>query len=1060
MEFDTDFPTSPYEILDPGVRWFPGPKDFRDQLYSQLIPPLVAKIREKVKEWRDSDYEGASDTSKALLHYWFETEHPIPSYDGSVFYFKYFFAQREAVETVIYLHEIAEVKDKYDLLKYDSSDAVTESMFDESWKRFVIKMATGSGKTKVLSLILAWSYFHKLYEKDSSLARNFLVITPNIIVLDRIIADFDGLRIFYEDPVLPENGYEGQNWQDDFQLTLHIQDNVNMVNNTGNIFLTNIHRIFASDRTTPSFEDRNTSDYFLGERAVTSTTDSKLDLGDIVRDIDELTILNDEAHHIHDKRLAWFKSIEDIHNRLLQKGSSLSIQVDFTATPKHNNGTIFVQTVCDYPLVEAIHQNIVKHPILPDKTSRAKLKEKKTSKYSEKYEDYLELGYQEWKKAYERHEKLGKKAVLFVMTDDTKNCDEVAKHLENRYPDLKNSVLVIHTKKNGEITEVSSGKKKKELDELRSAANNIDLPENRYKAIVSVLVLKEGWDVKNVTTIVGLRAYTSRNILPEQTLGRGLRIMYRDPEVQEQVSVVGTDAFMDFVESIKKEGVKLGEKPMGPGKDAIAPIVIEVDHKNPMKDIDGLNIQIPVLTPRIYREYGNLADIDVSSFDHKKIDLKQFSHEQQREIIFRDIISNEITHKTKLDGGESISYQSIVGYFAQVIMEELRLVSGYDTIYGAVKQFIKYYLFENPVELEDLNVLRNLSELEATKTIVETFKEKINAITVIDKGNAEIREYINVSETRPFVTKDRDYIIPEKSVFNKIIGDSQLELEFASFLDSCDDIISYVKNYLAVHFKIDFKNSYGEISNYYPDFIIKKDNNEIYIIETKGAENLDDPIKLKRLKQWCEDVNQIQSNIKYDFIYVDEETYHKYYPKSFQELIDIFKQSSEAITEREVKTQVIDEVKSKEKEQSTIEVFNEVKFEQWIESLPFPLASILWSCIVDSNSERKVRYLIHFFEALSEFNVTLMVSALSSDLEFYKTEFNHCVKTDPKYKGWNNHPSFGNWITFGNCIAKRTRELVNNMTTREKSLELFGSPKFEFIQTLQVKNYIISLMKF
>ena len=142
------------------------------------------------------------------------------------------------------------------------------------------------------------------------------------------------LRYFMMDPVLPDNGYEGQNWQDDFQLTLHIQDNVNMINKTGNIFLTNIHRVFASNRTPPSFEDEDTSDYFLGEKAVKSTTDSKLDLGDIVRDIDELAILNDEAHHIHEKGLAWFKSLEDIHNRLLQKGSSLSMQVDFTATPK------------------------------------------------------------------------------------------------------------------------------------------------------------------------------------------------------------------------------------------------------------------------------------------------------------------------------------------------------------------------------------------------------------------------------------------------------------------------------------------------------------------------------------------------------------------------------------------------------------------------------------------------------------------------------------------------------------------------------------------------------
>ena len=111
-----------------------------------------------------------------------------------------------------------------------------------------------------------------------------------------------------------------------------------------------------------------------------------VDLGDIVRDIDELMVLNDEAYHIHDPKMAWFKSIEDIHNRLVQKDSELTLQVDVTATPKHNNGAIFVQTVSDYPLVEAISQNVVKHPILPDNESRSKLSEQQSVKFTEKYE--------------------------------------------------------------------------------------------------------------------------------------------------------------------------------------------------------------------------------------------------------------------------------------------------------------------------------------------------------------------------------------------------------------------------------------------------------------------------------------------------------------------------------------------------------------------------------------------------------------------------------------------------------------------------------------------------
>src|SRR3990172_12513533 len=377
-------------------------------------------------------------------------------------------------------------------------------------------------------------------------------------------------------------------------------------------------------------------------------------------------------------------------------------------------------------------------------------------------------------------------------------------------------------------------------------------------------MLKEGWDVRNVTTIVGLRAYTAQsNILPEQTLGRGLRRMYRDPNLPELVSVVGTDAFMDFVESIKNEGVELEHKKMGEGSRPKSPLVVEVDRENIKKDIEKLDIEIPILTPRIYREYKNLSGLDVTKFGHKKITLKEFSEEEKREIVFRDISSGDITHKTELDSNFVPNYQSVIGYFTQVIMKELRLVSGYDILYGKVKEFVTEDLFKTNVELEDLNTLRNLSELEVTKTLINTFEKQINDLTVLDKGEAEIRDYIKISKVRPFVVKDQGYLIPKKSVFNKIIGDSHLELEFASFLEECEDVVSYVKNYFAVHFKIDYKNASGAISDFYPDFIVKLDTRRVYIVETKGREDLDDPLKIERLKQWCDDINRVQKNIKF-----------------------------------------------------------------------------------------------------------------------------------------------------------------------------------------------------
>jgi len=889
MALHPNFPDSPFVILDPSIRWFPADEALRTTTSDKLMPPLVAELRKRVKEWRSTNYDGAAPTSKSLLRWWFDIPHLMAQADGSDREFQYYFAQREALETIVYLHDVVRVKDKYDLMRFDSSGAISAGMFDETWRRYVVKMATGSGKTKVLSLVLAWSFFHKLYEPESTLARNFLVIAPNIIVLDRIYKDFQGLRIFLkDDPILPDDGFDGHNWRDDFQLTLHVQDDVRVTHKTGNIFLTNIHRVYAGDDLPPSPDDENTMDYFLGKRPTGATTDSKVDLGIIIRDIEELAVLNDEAHHIHDPNMAWFKSIQDIHNRLLQKDSALSLQVDVTATPRHNNGAIFVQTIADYPLVEAISQNVVKHPVLPDAPSRAKLTERQSSKYTEKYEDYLRLGVIEWRKAYAEHEKVDKKAILFVMTDDTRNCDDVAQYLESIYPDLKDAVLVIHTKNNGEISESASGKSKEELDKLRKQANDIDGMDSPYKAIVSVMVLKEGWDVRNVTTIVGLRPYAAKSqILPEQTLGRGLRKMYPGGD-EEYVSVVGTDAFMEFVESIQAEGVLLERKPMGEGTAAKTPLVIEVDEENEAKDLDELEIEIPVLTPRVYREYKNLASLDVRNLPHQRIAYLQFSEADQREIVFKDVTTGEITHTTILDTAGIADFRSVIGYFAQTIMKDLRLVSGYDVLYPKVKQFVQDELFDRPVDLESPNTLRNLSEPVATKTVLDTLKTAINALTIQNRGDALIRDTIKLRETRPFVAKEQGYLVPKKSVFNRIIGDSPLELDFAAFLENCPDIISYVKNYLAVQFKLDYVNAKGEISNYFPDFVVKVLPGKFFVVETKGLEDLDVPLKMRRLKQWCADVNAGQNRVHYDFVFVEEEEFKKYKPKTFAELTKTF----------------------------------------------------------------------------------------------------------------------------------------------------------------------------
>ncbi|MGO8748777.1 MAG: hypothetical protein ACLQNE_22640 [Thermoguttaceae bacterium] len=163
-------------------------------------------------------------------------------------------------------------------------------------------------------------------------------------------------------------------------------------------------------------------------------------------------------------------------------------------------------------------------------------------------------------------------------------------------------------------------------------------------------------------------------------------------------------------------------------------------------------------------------------------------------------------------------------------------------------------------------------------------------MTVRDKGDAEIRDTIKLRQTRPFVVKDQGYLVPKKSIFNRIVGDSRLELQFADFLEGCGDVVSCAKNYLAVHFKLDYVTADGDISNYYPDFMVKLSEKRMVIVETKGQEDVDVPLKMARLRQWCDDINRVQTDVEYDFVYVDEESFERYKPRSFRQLVECFRE--------------------------------------------------------------------------------------------------------------------------------------------------------------------------
>ena len=386
--------------------------------------------------------------------------------------------------------------------------------------------------------------------------------------------------------------------------------------------------------------------------------------------------------------MAWFKSIEDIHHKMLQKDRRLALQVDVTATPRHDNGAIFVQTVSDYPLVEAIHQNVVKHPVLPDAVSRAKLNERKSAIFTEKYDDYLRGSASKNGKRAKRNTKpLGKKAVLFVMVDNTRNCDEVGRVSRKNLPGVaRRGSCHPHQKQRRNLRSRIQEEQGRVGKAHARKPTRLITWNSPHKAIVSVLMLKEGWDVRNVTTIVGLRAYAAprANILPEQTLGRVLRRMYFGNEgVRETVSVMGTPAFMDFVESIQSEGVTLRARSDG-------------RRLNPPRFADcGSGRRERGQRPRCARHLAPQTHSPVISASsrilrrsnpakfpgNQLLPLKPFTPEETREIVFKTMLDAEVHHTIQLDVTGSADYRSVVAFFARQLLKDLRLVGGYDVLY-------------------------------------------------------------------------------------------------------------------------------------------------------------------------------------------------------------------------------------------------------------------------------------------------------------------------------------------------------------------------------------------
>lgn len=793
--------------------------------------PCVPAIRKAVAEWRARRYAGASDTTKTLLNYWFHTDHRMPGNRP----FQYYYAQREAIETLVWLYEVEQVRRHRDLVERFARVPGIHVLQYDDYARYAIKMATGSGKTKVMALAIAWQYFNAVAEGRDDYARSFLVVAPNVIVFERLRADFGGGRVFRTDPVIPPELKIF--WDMDF----YMRGDRERASSQGALYLTNVQQMYA--RPTASTEPDVMTDV-LGPLPPTNTDDVEDFAARIAARGAPALVVNDEGHHVHDEESEWMNVIR----RLNESELGVAAQLDFSATPRYQKGGLFTWTVYDYPLKQAIIDNVVKQPM---KGVTQGLKDQPSDVASVRYQAYLTAGVERWREYRTALEPLGKKPIFFVMLNSTAEADDVGDYLRVKYPAEFGAqdggdaqLLVIHTDRSGDVS-------KKDLDAARSVARQVDEGSSPVNAIVSVLMLREGWDVQNVTVIVGLRPYTAKaNILPEQTIGRGLRRMFAGQSLSyiERIDVIGNPAFLKFVEQLERdEDITLDTFDL---KDPVVITTIEPDPEKASRDIT-----VPVLSPILARKKTlaeEIAGIEVSAMTCPRFPKKQDDRAAQQ---FRyegvDIVSLQKIVERDYTIPQPQTSEEVISYYAKRIAQDVKLPSQFAALVPKVREFLRDRAFGETVDLADTIIIRAIATPIAQYVTVKTFAGVLRALVVEELAPTLESAGRGLSLTEPFPFS-RPTFTASKTIFNLVAADNEFERNFAKFLQEAKDVVRFAKLPTRFGFTIEYTDNATNLRYYEPDFVAVDDAGIHYVIETKGREDIDVAHKDRAATIWCE----------------------------------------------------------------------------------------------------------------------------------------------------------------------------------------------------------------
>ena len=661
--------------------WYKTQKTGTEQLQMRFVQeeerddlPLVNALRSDVRRWRESNYRNVTNVTRELLRHWTREDRER----------RLFFCQREAVETIIWLAEIRRAGKRIgfnpqftddDLNKLVDSPEVAEM---PKLIRYGCKMATGSGKTVVMAMLIAWAFCNRgKVSSDERFPRAALIVCPNLTIKERLQV----LR-----PESPENYY------DEFEL---IPTKLRPLLNSGKVLVTNWHQ-FAPE--SPQAEGGKT--YAVVDKGEeTPDAFAKRVLGELYGRA-PIMVLNDEGHHAYrpaptDEKLSaaersevqeatvWVTGLDTIN-----RACGVRFCVDLSATPfyiqgsGHPEGTPFPWLVSDFGLVDAIESGITKIPRLPvsDTTGRpepkyfrlwravndllqpaerlpGRAKKPKPEAVYLHAEDALRTLASQWKERYEYIQEASDAKdktppVVIIVCDNTdisemffrkisgeeeveiiaedegkakkKKRTKTAYGQGSVFPELLSNeegvlrTLRIDSKKLAEAERADSTNKGSEAAEaLRQIVATIGKrgkPGEQVRCVVSVAMLNEGWDAQNVTHILGLRAFTSQ-LLCEQVVGRGLRRMNYTPDPKTGLL---TEEYVD-VYGIPFSVIPFKGRPRGQAEKGDKP----KNHVRALPERVGYEIRFPIVEGYAFALKKDEIKADIKAMEPLLIEPEQ-----------------------------------------------------------------------------------------------------------------------------------------------------------------------------------------------------------------------------------------------------------------------------------------------------------------------------------------------------------------------------------------------------------------------------------------------------